>query len=204
MSCAASCMIPASVLTTIRQNEASEPWPSIATLPSSKGASRAPRGSVTCWHYEKLPSSTASRACPSGSTPCTELSTSTRSAAFGRHALRDSKTASRCTFVSRPSRRSLLPPLTGRRGCRGTTSARCHRQSAARRSETLTSQHALGTPAQAGAPLRVAPKVCNCFNEINEITLWVSYESSSEWMIIFTLHFGNHYARLKIPRKISF
>lgn len=88
--------------------------------------------------------------------------------AFGRHATRDSKTASRCAFVSRPSRQSLLPPLTGGRGCRGTTPARCHRQSAARRSETLTSQHALGTPAQAGALLRAAPKVCNCFNEINE------------------------------------
>lgn len=61
-----------------------------------------------------------------------------------------------------------MPPLTGDRGCRGTTPAHYHRQSAARRSETLTSQHALGTSAQAGAPLRVAPKVCNCFNEINE------------------------------------
>lgn len=65
-----------------------------------------------------------SRTCPSGSTPCSELSTSTWSAAFGRHALRDAKTASRCAFVSRPSRRSLLPPLTGRHGCRGTTPAR--------------------------------------------------------------------------------
>lgn len=41
-------------------------------------------------------------------------------------------------------------------------------QRAARRSETLTSQHALGAPVQACATLSVATKVCNCINEINE------------------------------------
>lgn len=62
----------------------------------------------------------------------------------------------------------LIASFDWTRGCRGTTPVRYHRQSAARRSETRTSQHVLGTPAQAGASLCVAPKVCNCFNEIND------------------------------------